>query len=207
MKDHTHIIEETEATSMRVLVKYYSGDLHHFFLEQLGHAHTATTWAPPPSSQTPHGFLGSPWAPHTTPFPGPKPLVSMYPSTADYIQLLIDLAAQPEPNDHIFGQAIALLLHWSRLMGTGHMPLEDASLIQQALNRQATVPTLKGRWISVADKVVIRDDEELGKAFDAQPVHFLWLCKASESDIVRYSAHIMAASTSLCPLQHCLGIQ
>lgn len=74
-----------------------------------------------------------------------------------HIQLLIDLAAQPEPNDHIFGQAIALLLHWSRLMGTGQMPLEDASLIQQALNRQAVVPTLKGRWISVADGVVIRD--------------------------------------------------
>ncbi len=180
MKDHTHVIEETDATSMRVLVKFYSDDLHAFFLEQLvqssGYPHAVSAVASTPSSITPPHFLGPDWAP----LPGHKPLVSVYPSTADYIQLLTDLAAQPEPNDHIFGQAMAVLLHWSRLITTAHMPGQDVEYIQQSLYRLSLLPTLKGRWVSLADGVVIRDDEELGKAFDAQPVHFLWLSKDAD---------------------------
>lgn len=190
MKDHTHIIEDTTATSMRVLVKFYSDDLHAFFLEQLvqssGYSHPATAIAPTPTCLTPPVFLGSAWAPHAAPFPGPKPLVSVYPSTADYIQLLTDLAAQPEPNDHMFGQAIAVLLHWSRLMGSAQMPLQDVEYIQQSLQRQAVLPTVKNHWVSLADGVVIWDDEALGKAFDAHPVHFLWLSKESDPEPTRF---------------------
>ncbi|DBA78596.1 TPA: hypothetical protein ACH3X1_008526 [Trebouxia sp. C0004] len=184
MKDHTHIIEETDATCMRVLVKFYSDDLHAFFLEQLvqssGYAHAFSAVAPTPSSMTPPQNLGPDWASHAIPLPRHKPLVSVYPSTADYVQLLTDLAAQPEPNDHIFGQAMAVLLHWSRLIGAAQMPGQDVEYIQQSLYRLAILPTLKGLWVSLADGVVVRDDEALGKAFDAQPVHFLWLSKEAD---------------------------
>lgn len=184
MKDHTHVIEETGATSMRVLVKFYSDDLHAFFLEQLvqssGYSHAVSAVASTPSSMTPPQFLSPDWAPHAVSLPGHKPLVSVYPSTADYVQLLTDLAAQPQPNDHIFGQAMAVLLHWSRLIGNAHMPGQDVEYIQQSLYRLAVLPTLKGRWVSLADGVVVRDDEQLGQAFDAQPVHLLWLSKDAD---------------------------
>ena len=203
MKDHTHIIEETDATCMRVLVKFYSDDLHAFFLERLvqssGHPHAVTAIASTPSSMNPPQFLGPDWAAHAV-LPGHKPLVSVYPSTADYVQLLTDLAAQPEPNDHIFGQAIAVLLHWSRLIGSAHMPRQDVEYMQQSLYRLAILPTLKGQWVSLADGVVVRDDEALGKAFDAQPVHFLWLSKDSDPESSRFS---------LCPVPalHCPGAE
>ena len=196
MKDHTHIIEETDATCMRVLVKFYSNDLHAFFLERLvqssGHPHAVTTIASTPGSMTPPQFLGPDWAAHAV-LPGHKPLVSVYPSTADYVQLLTDLAAQPEPNDHIFGQAIAVLLHWSRLLGSAHMPRQDVEYMQQSLYRLAILPSLKGQWVSLADGVVVRDDEALGKAFDAQPVHFLWLSKDSDPESSRFSLYPVPA--------------
>lgn len=75
---------------------------------------------------------------------------------------------------------MAVLLHWSRLIATAHMPGQDVEYIQQSLYRLSVLPTLKGRWVSLADGVVIGDDEELGKAFDAQPVHFLWLSKDAD---------------------------
>ena len=204
MRDHTHIIEETDATCMRVLVKFYSDDLHAFFLEQLvqssGYHHAVSAVAPTPSSMTPPQCLGPDWAPHAVPLPGHKPLVSVYPSTADYIQLLTDLVAQPEPNDHIFGQAIAVLLHWSRLIGTAHMPGQDVEYIQQSLFKLAILPTLKGRWVSLADGVVVRDDEALGKAFDAQPVHFLWLSKDPDPQNSRFRVYPV-------PVLDCPGAQ
>lgn len=203
MKDHTHIIEETDATCMRVLVKFYSADLHAFFLEQLvqssGYPHAVTAIGSTPSSMTPPQFLGPDWAAHAV-LPGHKPLVGVYPSTADYVQLLADLAAQPEPNDHIFGQAIAVLLHWSRLIGSAHMPRQDVEYMQQSLYRLAILPTLKGRWVSLADGVVVQDDEALGKAFDAQPVHFLWLSKDPDLQSSRFSVYPV-------PVLHCSGAE
>ena len=210
MKDHTHIIEETDATSMRVLVKFYSNDLHAFFLEQLvqssGYSHSAIPSASTPHGGTPPGYLGTTWAPHAAPFHGPKPLVSVYPSTADYVQLLTDLAAQPQPNDHIFGQAIAVLLHWSRLMGTAQMPVQDVEYIQQSLHRHALLPSIRGRWVSVADGVIIRDDEPLGKAFEAQPVHFLWLSKDSDTLSTRFSTYPVPGLDCSGAVQVHLGI-
>ena len=89
----------------------------------------------------------------------------MYPSTADYVQLLIDLAAQAEPNDFILAQAIAVLRHWAQLIGNTRMPLPDVTYLQHALHEQAVLPTHKGEWVSLADELVIRDDAGLAQAF------------------------------------------
>lgn len=181
MRDHTHIIEETAASPMRVLLKYYHSDeLHTFFLHQLVTTQAAAAPALAPGNFTTFGFTSSAWGQQTAAFGQPSPLVSLYPSTEDYMQLLNELAALPEPDDHTFGQAIAVLLHWSKLMGSGQMPRQDVQYIQQALYKQAVLPSEKGKWVSLADGVVIRDDEEVGKAFENQPVHFLWLLPSSE---------------------------
>lgn len=190
MRDHTHVIEDTNTSKMRVLLKYYSSnDLHTFFMQQLVYSHPG----PPPTDQSASHY-NSPWT-QASSSSQLTPLVPMYPYTADYTQLLVDLALQPEPSEHIHTQATAVLLHWSRLIAHAQMPLPDVTYLQQALNKQAVLPTIKGKWVSVADGLVIRDDEELGKAFDNLPVHFVWLPKPSRC----IAKHVQC---SLCPCPH-----
>jgi len=80
------------------------------------------------------------------------------------------------------------------------MPEQDVEYIQQSLFKLAILPTLKGRWVSLADGVVVRDDEALGKAFDAQPVHFLWLSKDPDPQNSRFRVYPV-------PVLDCPGAQ
>ena len=120
VRDHTHVIESTNATSMRVLLKYYSSDtLHSFFLQQLHY--TPSGGDPTPARPA------TPWgAQHQLAATGFQPIVPLYPSTADYCDLLASFAAQQNDSSSAgFEQALQLLRHWSGLIGTARMPSEE----------------------------------------------------------------------------------
>ena len=155
---------------MRVLLKhYFTDELHTLFLEQLHYPigrHLPSAGMP----ATAH------WgAPHHSPTPAFQPIVPLYPSTADYCELLASLAAQPESHDSSLEQALRVLLHWSGLIARGFMPYPDLELLKTALYSRALLPTVWGNWVSVSDGLYVMDDQELAQACKDKPVHFLWL--------------------------------
>ena len=171
VRDHTHVIESTNATSMRVLLKYYSSDtLHSFFLQQLHHT-------PPGDDPTPARPAAIPWgAQHQLAATGFQPIVPLYPSTADYCDLLANLAAQQGDSSSAgFEQALQVLRHWSGLLGTARMPSEEVELLKSALYSRGLLPTVKRGWVAASEGVYILDDAELAAAFQEKAVHFLWL--------------------------------
>lgn len=190
VRDHTHVIESTSASAMRVLLKHYSTDtLHSFFLQQLhytpsGYNQSATLPRPPV------------WG-HQPDFPPTfQPLVPVYPSTSDYCELLASLAAQPEASTASCEQALQVLLHWAALIGAAHMPFEDVALLKAALYGRALLPTVKKIWVAAVEGVYILDDDELAGAFQEKAVHFLWLPEAIKPSATRWSIMCSYYATS-----------
>lgn len=159
VRDHTHVIENTRALPMRVLVKYYSTDaLHSFFLQQLhytssGYDHSAALTGAPVWGQQAH-----------LP-PAFQPIVPVYPTTSDYCDLLASLAGQPEASTPSCEQALQVLLHWAGLMGgapgASRMPYQDVALLKTALHSRALLPTVKMKWVAASEGMYILDDDEL----------------------------------------------
>ncbi len=168
VKDHTHVIEDSTASPMRVLLKYYFTDeLHTFFLEQLrytspGNLHTAGM---PRAAQ---------WGGQSAFDPSFQPIVPLYPSTADYCELLGSLGSQPEADNTSLEQAVMVLLHWSGLIFRGVMPHEDLEFLKAALYSRALLPSVDRKWVSASDGLYLMDDKDLAQAFKDKPVHFLW---------------------------------
>ena len=179
VRDHTHVIESVSTSPMRVLLKYYSSDaLHSFFLQQLHY--------------TPSGFdhlaamPGAPlWGHPTHSAPAFQPIVPLYPSTADYCELLASLAAQPEASTSSCDQALQVLLHWAGLIGGARMPFQDIEFLKAALYSRALLLTVKKKWMAASEGVYILDDEELADAFQDKAVHFLWLPEAMKPSATR----------------------
>lgn len=180
VRDHTHVIESTNTSPMRVLLKYYSTDaLHSFFLQQLHHTHSGYGPAPAMLGATAWGSQ------HQFAAPGFQPIVPLYPSTADYCELLACLAAQQDSVAASFEQALQVLLHWSGLIGAARMPSGEVELVRSALYSRALLPTVKGGWVSASEGVYILDDTELAAAFQDEAVHFLWLPEAMKPSDTR----------------------
>ena len=176
-KDHTRVIEDTSTTPMRVLVKhYFTDDLHSFFLEQLHY--TSTAHAPQSSFTNAWGGQQS----HASAF---QPIVPMYPSTADYCELLASLANAPKADDNRQSQAVTVLLHWSGLIARGVMPYPDVQFVQTALHSRSLLPTTDKKWVTASDGLYVMDNAELAKAFKEKPVHFLWLPESMQPSAVR----------------------
>ena len=170
---------------MRVLIKYYSTDtLHSFFLQQLHYT---------PSGYDQSAVLpGAPAWGHQPHFPPTfQPLVPVYPSTADYCELLASLASQPEAGTSSCEQALQVLLHWAKLIGATpgatRMPFEDVALLKTKLYSRALLPTVKEKWVAASEGVYILDDDELAGAFQEKAVHFLWLPEAMKPSATRLS--------------------
>lgn len=182
VRDHTHVIESTNASSMRVLLKYYSTDaLHSFFLQHYTHA----------GYGSPAMLGATPWgSQHHFAAPGFQPIVPLYPSIADYCELLACLAAQQGSGAASCEQALQVLLHWSGLIGAARMPSGDVDLLRSALYSRALLPTVKGQWVAASEGVYILDDTELAAAFQDKAVHFLWLPEAMKPSNTRWACMI-----------------
>ena len=194
VRDHTHVIESTSASAMRVLLKHYSTDtLHSFFLQQLHYT---------PSGYDESATLPRPsvWGQSNFP-PTFQPLVPVYPSTSDYCELLASLAAQPEASTARCEQALQVLLHWAALIGATRMPFEDVALLKAALYGRALLPTVKKVWVAAVEGVYILDDDELAGAFQEKAVHFLWLPEAMKPSATRWSIMCSYYAVSYC--LHC----
>ena len=202
-KDHTRVIEESSATPARVLVKYYfTDDLHSFFLEQLRYIG--------PVGGAGSGVPGGTWGGQQTHAVGFQPIVPVYPTTADYCDLLACLALHTGTDTHSTSlalhttvdthgpkqasdtdnknkqQAVTVLLHWSGLIANGIMPYPDVEFLQQALHTRALLPTTDREWLTASDGLYILDDADLAKAFKDKPVHFLWLPENMQPSTNRY---------------------
>ena len=184
VRDHTYVIENTGASAMRILLKYYSTDaLHSFFLQQLhytpsGYDHSAALTGAPVWGQQPH-----------LP-PAFQPIVPVYPTTSDYCELLGSLAGQPEASTASCEQALQVLLHWAGLMGGApgatRMPYQDVALLKAALHSRALLPTVKMKWVAASEGIYILDDNELAAAFQEKDVDFLWLPEAMKPSATRW---------------------
>ena len=168
-RDHTHVIEDSPASPMRALIKYYNSDvLHQLFLQQLHHL---------PGSLDLSAAMPMPavWGGQQSFAPVVQPIVPVYPSTADYCDLLASLAEQPEANTTCVAQAMQVMLHWAGLIGRSYMPLEDAEYLRAALGGRQLLPTMSTKWVAASEGLYVLDDEDVAAAFEEKPVHFLWL--------------------------------
>ena len=166
--DPPSIMEATDSCDMRCMSTYFaSGALQDFFRRQLVCNDTA-------SSSYRHGY-GS-----DTEQQGPKLIVTPHASTADYISLLKNLAAQ-QHSAAAFQQARQLLGFWS---ACDHQP-QDVRLIQQEMTKHCLLPAMGDVWVPRSDSVYLMDDEASLVHFKDQLVSFLELPPAAEQYGIR----------------------